>query len=203
MNDGTERRDPLPPRGLRRVERCLIGLSIVILGACALAYIYAGMHQRLLGRRFAEILRAAIHDVGAARAAARETGVIGRLEIARAGISAIVEEGTDEHVLLRAVGHVHGTSYPGESGNVVLSAHRDTFFRRLGKIRPDERIRITTPDGVFEYRVESTSVVKPGRTDLLGPTREPTLTLITCYPFRYIGRAPERFVVRARQVGGA
>ena len=105
--------------------------------------------------------------------------------------------GSDAKTLRLAVGHIPGTALPGEVGNVGLAGHRDTFFRRLRDIEPDDLIRILTPDGTYAYRVERTDIVTPADVWVLDPTSEPTLTLITCYPFTFIGSAPERFVVRA------
>jgi sortase A len=79
-----------------------------------------------------------------------------------------------------------------------LAAHRDTFFRRLGEIRPNDEVRLVTAEGTFDYRVEGTRIVEPRDTWVLAPTEGPVLTLVTCYPFRYVGSAPQRFVVRAR-----
>lgn len=132
------------------------------------------------------------------RVQARRTGVLGRLRIPRLGISAMVGEGVDTRTLDRAVGHVPGSAFPGEAGNVSLAGHRDTFFRKLASIRPGDRIRLVTPDGSFEYRVEHIGVVSPASVEVLRDTGEPALTLVTCYPFRAIGPAPDRFVVRAR-----
>jgi sortase A len=113
-------------------------------------------------------------------------------------VAAVVRAGTDARTLRLAVGHIPGTSVPGDGGNVGLAAHRDTFFRRLGEIRPDDEIRMVTPEGTFVYRVERTDVVSPRDVWVLDPTETPVLTLVTCYPFTYTGAAPERFVVRAR-----
>jgi sortase A len=123
---------------------------------------------------------------------------LGRLEIPRLSVSAIVRVGSDSRTLRLAIGHIGGTALPGERGNMGLAAHRDTFFRRLGEIRPDDQVRLVTPDGTFVYRVEQTQVVEPRDTWVLNPTDEPALTLVTCYPFRYVGSAPQRFIVRAR-----
>lgn len=126
--------------------------------------------------------------------------IVGRLEIPRLGLAAVVLEGSDSGTLLVAAGHLPGTALPGDPGNVVVSAHRDTFFRELRGARAGDRVRIVTLRGTFDYQVESTMVVDPERRELLKPTRRPTLTLITCFPFEFIGAAPRRFVVRARQV---
>jgi sortase A len=125
--------------------------------------------------------------------------VLGRIEIKRLGISAVIAEGTDVATLKRAVGHVLSTSQPGEAGNVGLAAHRDGLFRGLGAVRRNDVIRIVTPRGSYSYRVEYSVVVGPQRVDLLASTAVPSLTLITCYPFHWIGHAPKRFVVRAVQ----
>ena len=122
---------------------------------------------------------------------------IGRIEIARLGVSAVVRSGSDARTLQLAVGHIPGTALPGEAGNIGLAGHRDTFFRRLGAIEPDDEIRLVTTDGSYRYRGERTDIVRPEDVWVLGSTPEPTLTLVTCYPFTYIGSAPERFVVRA------
>ena len=135
------------------------------------------------------------------RAQPASGSLLGRLEIPRLHVSAIVRAGSDARTLRLAIGHIGGTALPGEPGNVGLAAHRDTFFRRLGEIRMDDQVRLVTPDGTFTYEVKGTSIVEPQDVWVLDPTREPALTLITCYPFRYIGSAPQRFIVRAQLVG--
>lgn len=137
-----------------------------------------------------------------ARASAAAEGLIGRLEIPGAEIDTIVAEGVDQLTLRRAVGHLPETAFPGEAGNVALAGHRDTIFRGLKRLKLDDRIFLATPDGDFEYAVESLSIVGPQETKVLQPGSHRSLTLITCYPFNYVGPAPLRFVVRAREVGG-
>jgi len=124
---------------------------------------------------------------------------IGRIEIPRLGISSIVRQGVDDGTLGRAVGHVPYTPLPGQTGNVGLAAHRDTYFRNLRGIREGDLIRLRTPKGTFEYTVESLRVVSPTTVEVLDPTPTPSLTLVTCYPFNYVGHAPKRFIVRATQ----
>jgi LPXTG-site transpeptidase (sortase) family protein len=126
-----------------------------------------------------------------------DPSVFGRIEIPRLGVSVVVREGADKATLARAVGLVPGSARPGEEGNTVLAGHRDTFFRPLRKIRVDDVIRIVTPEGTREYRVDHTRVVEPHETDVLDSTGSEELTLVTCYPFRFIGPAPERFIVKA------
>lgn len=126
--------------------------------------------------------------------------LIGRLEIPGVGISAFVAAGTEALTLRRGVGHIDGTALPGEPGNVGLAGHRDTVFRALRKLRTSDRILLRTADGSFEYSVESLQMVTPAQVEVLDPSPHPTLTLVTCYPFDFIGPAPLRFIVRARQV---
>ena len=121
----------------------------------------------------------------------------GLLWVIAAGLL-VVREGTDRRTLERAVGHVSGTALPGQSGNVCLAAHRDTFFRRLEGVRKNDTIRITTPEATYEYTVQGTSVVDPGAVEVLASTGDAALTLVTCYPFGYVGPAPRRFIVSGR-----
>jgi sortase A len=125
--------------------------------------------------------------------------LVGRIEIPRLNLSAIVLEGSDNRVLSVGVGRVPDTSEPGAAGNTVLGGHRDTFFRPLRGIRAGDRIDLLTPRGSYKYTVDWTRIVAPENTDLLKATPQPSLTLVTCYPFHYVGPAPQRFIVRAHQ----
>jgi sortase A len=127
--------------------------------------------------------------------------VIGEMEIPRLDLKTIVVQGESPKVLRRAVGHLPETALPGNSGNVALAGHRDSFFRPLRNIQLGDAITIKTPDGEFEYQVESTEIVWPSDVEVLKPSSENTLTLVTCFPFYYVGAAPKRFIVHARQVG--
>jgi sortase A len=129
----------------------------------------------------------------------RPYDVVGRIEIPRLHLSTVILEGDDDRALRYGAGHVPSTALPDEPGNVAIAAHRDTFFRPLRHIAPDDRITLSTPDGVFHYVVESTELVGPKDVRVLDPSRDPELTLITCYPFYYVGPAPKRFIVHARR----
>lgn len=129
-----------------------------------------------------------------------ESGVFGRIEIPRLGISALIAEGTKPAQLERWVGHVAKTAFPGQPGNCALAGHRDSFLRGLGDVRENDVIRIDTLQGTYTYAVEWGAVVGPSRVEVLDETATPSLTLVTCYPFLAVGPAPERFVVRARLV---
>ena len=127
-------------------------------------------------------------------------GLIGKVEIPRLHLSAVVFEGTESSVLDHGVGHLDGSAMPGEVGNVVLAAHRDTFFRNLRDVQRGDVIKVSTESGLRTYEVASTEVVDPSQTDVVDATPDPTLTLITCYPFYYVGNARKRFIVRARDM---
>jgi sortase A len=129
-----------------------------------------------------------------------EGGVIGEIQVRRLHLKAIVVQGSSHTILRRAVGHIPETALPGEPGNVALAGHRDTFFRPLRNIRTGDAITFKTNDGAFQYVVESTAVVAASEVGVLASSDGRTLTLITCFPFDYIGSAPNRFVVRAREL---
>jgi len=125
--------------------------------------------------------------------------VIGRLAIPRLRVSAVVVEGDDDAALRFGAGHVPGTSLPAHPGNVGIAAHRDTIFRQLRNIAIRDDIQFITAGGSYNYRVTSTEIVRPEDTGVLDGSRGEELTLITCYPFSYIGPAPLRFIVHARR----
>jgi sortase A len=159
------------------------------------ARVYASYEET----RLTEALKAVEHVAGPPLP--RDKGdFIGQLDIPRIGLRTVVLEGDDDHTLRFGAGHVPGTAFPGESGNVSLAAHRDSFFHALLNIRRNDQIRLTTFSGFHDYRVDWIRVVKPRDVEVLRPIGRPILTLITCYPFHFIGSAPERFVVRAHQI---
>lgn len=130
-----------------------------------------------------------------------EGELIGRIKVPRVGVSAIVMEGVGKRTLRRGAGHIPSTALPSaDGGNVGIAAHRDSFFRGLKDIREDDTIELTTLEGTFRYEVEWTKIVKPDDVSVLAPTGDASLTLVTCYPFYYVGSAPKRFIVRARRV---
>ena len=129
-----------------------------------------------------------------------EGDVIGEIQVPRLGLNAIVVQGDSPASLRRAVGHISQSALPGERGNVALAGHRDTLFRPLRDIRPGDKIKFKTPERSFEYRVESVEVVASNDIQVLEPSTGRDLTLITCFPFYFVGPAPKRFVVRAREV---
>jgi sortase A len=185
--------------------------SLFVLGCCALGYYAtvaaASTYYQSYSRD--QLHKAADHLVeprGGAWLPLRSPlrvgsglALLGRLDVPRIGLSAMVADGTSSRVLRLAVGHVPGTAMPWLSGNVALVAHRDTFFRRLGELHRGDRIQVTVPGSQYHYKVVFTSVVSPNETWVVQPTTGQTLTLVTCYPFHFVGAAPNRFVVRARR----
>jgi sortase A len=125
---------------------------------------------------------------------------IGRISVPRLHLRAMVDEGDDDATLRHAVGHIPGTALPGSVGNVAMAGHRDSFFRGFEDLQRNDEIDVETLQGVFRYRIDEFSVVDPANTSVLAATRGKTLTLITCFPFHYIGPAPRRFIVRATQI---
>src|SRR5579863_4600128 len=188
----------------RWIQRFLFAAGLVILGYCG-AYWLNSRFQQLNGNRQLDRILSNRRTPTAERArpAIPEGGLVGRMEIPRLRLSAVVFQGTNDTVLDQGVGHLDGSALPGQPGNVVLAAHRDTFFRSLRDIHKGDVVRVTTPYGTRSYAVDSTTVVDPTQTSVMDPTPSPSLTLITCYPFYFVGHAPKRFIVRARDMENA
>ena len=187
------------PRTLRALQRALSGMALLALSYCAYVVIGTEVHYAQQDQRLEELIFASTSDPPRQRTRSelRRSGLIGRLEVPRLGLLAIVQEGVDGDTLRFAAGHVPGTALPGEPGNVVIAAHRDTLFRPLERVRRGDAVRLLTPDGAFSYVVTHVEVVEPTRLDVLEPRSPREATLVTCYPFRFVGKAPLRFVVRA------
>lgn len=185
----------------RRAERILLAVGIACLAWYAAVSVQTVIYQRE-ERTALERIRARPVDPGHVFLETNPGDLIGLLEVPRLNLSAVVVEGDDEGALVMAIGHLPDTPLPWQRGNSALAAHRDTFFRPLKDIRVGDRLRIiTTVNGELEYQVRETLIVGPDDVWVLAPTEQANLTLVTCYPFSYIGHAPERFVVHAEQVG--
>jgi len=202
-------------RALRWLSNLLLlgGITAMLAGAWAL--LDGRFYQSVQKRQMEEVVNDGV-DRGAATPAAalqpvslfsilpksvlpkRDPLAIGELTIARLGLDVVMREGVDESSLRKAVGHLPTSALPGEAGNVVLLGHRDTFFRPLRGIARGDVVRVRTAGGSFNYHVESVQVTEPDWPGAVERTREPVVTLITCFPFEYIGSAPRRFIVRAR-----
>lgn len=191
------------------VQRTLFAAGILMLGYCGFVLLDIWRFQqrekqnleRLLHEQQAKAVSpASPASVRSLAPIIGPDGLIGRMEIARLGLSVIVVEGTDKPTLRRAAGHIVGTGLPGQPGNIGIAAHRDTFFRPLRNIQIDDVITVTTLRGEYRYRVVSTKVVNPENVGVLKPDGSEVLTLVTCYPFYFVGSAPNRFIVRAERV---
>jgi len=176
------------------LERLFLVTGLVLLGYCAFLYVDALGYQRWA---VAELEATLPPQPGLP---ILPGDLIGKLEIQRIGISVAVVEGSTEEFLRRAAGHITGTAQPGQPGNSGISAHRDTFFRPLRNIASKDLIEISTPAGIYRYTVVSTRIVEPTDVWVLAPDDREVLTLITCYPFYYVGSAPQRFIVRAERL---
>lgn len=181
-------------RIIRSVQVVFFVFGILALGFCTLAYFDAALSQAYEQREFQRSLAVPgfPHPSPEANAC--------RLEIPRLGIDVMVHEGTASRTLRIGAAHIPGTALAGDRGNIVIAAHRDTFFRELRNIRADDTILLETLNGSYQYSVEWTRVVNPSDREVLEASSDSLLTLVTCYPFYYVGPAPQRFVVRARRV---
>ncbi len=200
-------KEPLA-RALKWVRRALLTCGVLLLGYYAFVVVDAWSFQKRESWDFDRLLRdprAAAKGLPHAKfsAAAVTDGLVGRIEIPRLLLSVAVVEGIDGTTLRRAVGHIPGTAMPGEAGNVGLAGHRDTFFRSLKDVRIKDEIQVSTLKGNFKYQVDLLRVVEPDNVGVLTSSGQNMLTLVTCYPFYYVGPAPKRFIVRARQVSPA
>jgi sortase A len=197
-------------RILKWAQRGLFACAFLLLGYCAFALVDAWIFQtrqnavldrQLRERRAASETSQPQSSAVPSRAPALAVdSLIGRIEIPRLLLSVVVVEGVDKTTLRRAVGHIPGTAMPGEAGNVGLAGHRDTFFRPLKDLKIKDQIQFSTMKGNFKYEVQSLRVVEPNNVGVLASSGENMLTMVTCYPFYYVGPAPKRWIVRARQV---
>ena len=189
----------------RAAEGALWILAAATLGYCGYAYASGALHQNQRKAAF-KALQAEADPVQATG----RTGmgvptpptrgeVLGILDIPRIGLLSVVEQGVDSAVLSDSVGHIPGTALPGQDGNAALAAHRDTYFRHLSQLRSGDEIIFRSISATYTYTVQSTSIVQPTGTTVLAGTKRPTLTLVTCFPFYYVGSAPKRFVLVATQ----
>lgn len=206
------------------VERAAWAFAVVCLVAWTTVYLAGGAGARSEIERFYALQAAQSLQIGPALQAAspdrslwsperiqawREAltapapAPLAVLRIPRIGLEVAVLEGTDEFVLNRAVGHIVGTVVPGADGNSGIAGHRDGFFRGLKDIVIGDIVEIDTLHGKEEYRIERTWIVPPEDVSVLDPTPVRSLTLVTCYPFYFIGSAPLRFIVRAVRADGS
>jgi sortase A len=194
----------------RRASRAgrWIGNVLLIAGATAVGIwasswlsltIWQAWQNREFDQRRAAPL-AQTHPPTPAEPSIKDGTVVGRLAVPRLHIRAMVREGNSDHTLSIALGRIPGTAFPGRQGNVGIAGHRDSLFRGLKNIATNDEITFETPSARYVYRVEGTQIVKPEDVGVLKAGPAPELTLVTCYPFEYVGSAPDRFIVKARLV---
>ena len=185
----------------RSLQRLFLWTGVVALAYSGGTAAYSDAFQRYQSRQL-ERVRAEHERLRPVRAEEvpdlSEGDVVGKLEVPRIGLSVIVLQGIEESTLMLGAGHVPGTPLPTFAGNVVIAAHRDTYFRKLNAIIPGDRIRLSIGTRVHEYRVHTVEVLDPSNTEPMESRAYSELTLITCYPFYFVGSAPKRFIVRAR-----
>jgi sortase A len=194
----TEKRVSRPPRAralfLNILASALAAAGLFALSYWGISHVKARAYQSKAARQVAP---EAI-DSGADKPAYPAVGsAMASLSIPRIGLSVVVVEGAGEKELALGAGHIPGTALPGDGGNVGIAAHRDSFFRSLRHIRDGDVIKLTTHGDEYSYKVVSTQIVSPDAIEVLHPVGREVLTLVTCYPFNFIGSAPYRFVVRA------
>ena len=195
-------------RIVRWIERGLVGVGVTCLlwaGTSSLSAVFYQIEQSVsLERSIPSLERfegdEVPRDIGTPVGAAVP---IGRLEVPRIGLSAVVAEGDDESTLKVAIGHLPDTPLPWQEGNSALAGHRDSFFRPLRRVQIGDDIQFATRRGTFRYRVTRHTIVDPDELWVLDPSPTAALTLITCHPFDFVGPAPRRFVVHAERVANA
>jgi sortase A len=191
---------------LRWVERGLLTVGVALGAWCAAVLVEARFHQSVPISRPPIVTQTAVPvlpgDGGSvprapAPSAPAAGSLIARLEAPSVQMTTNVLEGSDDATLSRGAGHIEDTPFPGQPGNIGIAGHRDTVFRPLRRIKIGDPLQLTTPDRTYHYRISKTLIVGPDDVYVLDPTDRPTVTLVTCYPFEFIGHAPRRFIVQA------
>ena len=188
---------------LKWLERSLLAFGVALGLWCAVILVRAHQTQNLPLPRVTvtQTVLPGTTTSPPAPVPAPERGTwIARLEVPSVKLATTVLEGTDDGTLSRGSGHIEDTPFPGQEGNVGIAGHRDTVFRPLRHIHLGDEMKLTTADRVYHYKISKTLIVTPDDVYVLDPTAQPTLTLVTCYPFDLIGHAPRRFIVQAALV---
>jgi LPXTG-site transpeptidase (sortase) family protein len=190
---------------LRWLERGLLATGIALAVWCAVVLVEARYHKALPvppPPAVATPLPGETPGPNAHPHATIEAGSwVARIDAPSVNLSATVLEGSDDGTLARGAGHIEDTPFPGEAGNVGIAGHRDTTFRPVRNLHVGDPLVVTTSTRVYRYRISKTAIVEPEDVYVLDPADHPTLTLVTCYPFEYVGHAPHRFIVSADLTG--
>jgi sortase A len=179
---------------LRYAYYLFLGIGLLALAYSGFVFADARVYQAFQAKKFTQVSPLVEPHI------ALQGEVLGELLVPRLGLKVIVVQGDSATNLRRAVGHISTSALPGEWGNVALAGHRDTFFRPLRNARVGDEIDFTTVQQRFLYVVESIKIVAPNDIEVLAPSTGRDLTLITCYPFYFVGPAPKRFIVHAHEV---
>lgn len=186
---------------IRWTSRLLFIAGGLAVSYVALTLLNARLYQRAAGNELeARIHAEELHTAAPSSTTIKEGDVLGRIEIPRLGVSVAVLQGTTSQTLRLGVGHIEGTALPGQPGNIGIAGHRDTYFRDLKDIRRNDEILLQTAIGIDRYEVDWLQITAPSDGAILSSSTGSALTLVTCYPFHYIGSAPERYVVHAHRL---
>jgi sortase A len=184
------------------LNRRIISLALVVIGVVLMGYVageYWGMYRSQKNLE-AEWQRQAATVSIPGKAPVSPDQMLTRLQIPKIQVDAIVVEGASRRELSEGPGHMRQTAQPGETGNAVITAHRDTFFRHIYELNKGDQIQVRRSGRTFTYEVTGKRIVMPEDIGVIKPTDNPQLTLITCYPTYYIGPAPKRLVVFSKLV---
>ena len=203
---------------LRLLERGLLAAGVVLGVYCAAVLVEARFHNSLPlpspDQAPVTVTQTAVpgthslpgdardpHAAAPSVPAPAQGTLLGRIDAPSIEMSAPLLEGSDDGTLNHGAGHIEDTPFPGQAGNIGIAGHRDTVFRPLRRIHVGDPLALTTADRVYHYTISKTLIVGPDDVYVLDVTEQPTLTLVTCYPFEFIGHAPKRFIVQAQLVG--
>jgi len=188
-------------RFLRWTRHLFLVLGVTMLSYVGITLLYAKFDQQAANDSLDQEILADNRkaDIPSERAV-KEGEVLGRIEIPRLGLKVAILQGTSSATLRAGAGHIEGTPLPGERGNTGIAGHRDTWFRDLKDVRASDEILVETATGVGRYQVDWIQITNPADVGILAPSNEYALTLVTCFPFHFIGAAPERFVVHAHKL---
>lgn len=208
-------------RVLRGIQHALMVTGVLLLGLYVGAIFHAAITSHIAAKRFAatDLSPSSSQSIQAFVKATQEPDfalwsekrvaeykesllrqfdpAIALMRIRRLDLEAPIFEGVDDLTLNRGVGHIPGTALPGENGNVSLAGHRDGFFRVLKDIVPGDEIEVLTTTTKYTFKVNQIVVVLPKDVSVVAPGSQTSLTLVTCYPFYFIGSAPKRYIVKA------
>ncbi|TQS71089.1 class D sortase [Ornithinibacillus gellani] len=190
-----------------KISLLFIVTGVLLIGLAAFQYFHSKQQLSAALHEAEKLVSMNVKEETAASASAKidvppfkENDVVGILHIPKIEGKLPIVEGTDEADLAKGVGHYRSTVFPGEQEQILLSGHRDTTFRKFGELEAGDQFIIDMPYGSYTYEMREAVIVPADDTSIIGPKGEEVLTLSTCYPFSYIGSAPDRYVIFAYPV---